>query len=317
MWRVLETFMIKLHLVVVLLLCVSLMPAIAQAKRIVGEHRVKDHRVVKHSVSKRHRVVKRRRVVRQAVRPVVSARAAVAVDLSTGRTLYAKNADRRMPVASLTKLMTAMVVIDSKRSLIRPARITDADVDRIKWSRSRLPVGSLLLRRTMLHIALMSSENRAAFALSRDYAGGRPGFVRAMNLTAKRLHMTHSRFVDPTGLSPHNVSTARDLTRLARAAYRYPTIREYATSHSKLVLGGDGPLEYRNTDPLVYNASWNVGLQKTGFTNEAGHCLIVITTLHGHPTLFVILGAPKPHAHFRDAVTLRNWLLRHPVRVPH
>ncbi|MDR5784400.1 peptidase S11 [Caballeronia sp. LZ065] len=219
-----------------------------------------------------------------------------------------------MPIASLTKLMTAMVVIDSNRSLVRPARITNADVDRLKWSSSRLPVGSLLLRRTMLHIALMSSENRAAFALSRDYPGGRPGFVRAMNRTSKRVRMTHSHFVDPTGLSPHNVSTARDLTRLARAAYHYPKIREYATSHSKLVLGGDGPLEYRNTDPLVYNTAWNVGLQKTGFTNEAGHCLIVITTLRGHPTVFVILGAPKPHAHFQDAITLRNWVLRQAVR---
>jgi serine-type D-Ala-D-Ala endopeptidase (penicillin-binding protein 7) len=305
--------MAKFHILLFVLLCVSFLPALAQAKRVVHHHAVKHHRVVKHHVVKHRRAVKRHRVVRHVARPVVSARAAIALDLTTGRTLYAKNADRQMPIASLTKLMTAMIVIDSKRSLIRPARITDADVDRLKWSRSRLPVGSLLLRRTMLHIALMSSENRAAFALSRDYPGGRPGFVRAMNRTAKRLHMTRSRFVDPTGLSPHNVSTARDLTKLARAAYRYPTIREYATSHSKLVLGGDGPLEYRNTDPLVYNESWNVGLQKTGFTNEAGHCLIVITTVRGHPTLFVILGAPNPHAHVQDAVNLRSWVLRHPV----
>jgi serine-type D-Ala-D-Ala endopeptidase (penicillin-binding protein 7) len=271
--------MVRFHLLLFILLFASFVPAIVQAKRI-------------------------------AARPAVSSRAAIAIDLSTGRTLYQKHADQRVPIASLTKLMTAMIVLDSKRSLIRPARITDADVDRLKWSRSRLPVGSLLLRRTMLHIALMSSENRAAFALSRDYPGGRPGFVRAMNRTAKRLHMTRSHFVDPTGLSPHNVSTARDLTRLARAAYRYPTIRDYATSHQKLVLGGDGPLMYHNTDPLVYRASWRVALQKTGFTNEAGHCLIIITMVRGHPMLLVFLGAPNAHAHFQDAVNVRSWLLK-------
>jgi D-alanyl-D-alanine endopeptidase (penicillin-binding protein 7) len=272
--------MLKVHLFFIVFMVASLAPFIAHAKRVV------------------------------AAEPVLQARAAIAVDLSTGRTLYAKHADARVPIASLTKLLTAMVVLDSKRSLLKPARITDADVDRLKWSRSRLPVGSLLLRKTMLHIALMSSENRAAFALSRDYPGGRAGFVHAMNRTAKRLHMNRSHFVDPTGLSPHNVSTARDLTKLARAAYRYPTIREYATSHHKLVLGGAGPLMYRNTDPLVYRAAWDVGLQKTGFTNEAGHCLIVVAQVHGRPTLFVILGAPGEHAHFQDAVKLRSWLLK-------
>ncbi|MDR5815757.1 MULTISPECIES: serine hydrolase [unclassified Caballeronia] len=271
--------MIRFHLVFFIFLFASLVPLIAHAKRAVSK-------------------------------PLVHARAAIAVDLATGRTLYARHADRRLPIASLTKLLTAMVVLDSKRSLIKPARITDADVDRLKWSRSRLPVGSLLLRRTMLHIALMSSENRAAFALSRDYPGGRPGFVRAMNRTAKRLHMQRSHFVDPTGLSPHNVSTARDLTKLARAAYRYSTIRDYATSHHKLVLGGAGPLMYRNTDPLVYNAAWRVGLQKTGFTNEAGHCLIVIAPVHGRQVVFVILGAPDAHAHVQDAVNLRSWLMK-------
>jgi D-alanyl-D-alanine endopeptidase (penicillin-binding protein 7) len=268
---------LKLHLFLSLLLLASLMPAIAHAKR-------------------------------AALKPAVQARAALVIDMTTGRALYSKHADERRPIASLTKLLTAMVALDSKRPMIKPLRVTDADVDRLKWSRSRLPVHSLLLRSTLLHIALMSSENRAAFALSRDYPGGRPAFVRAMNRTAKRLHMTRSRFVDPTGLSPHNVSTARDLTRLVRAAYRYPVIRRYSTAHRKLVLGGDGPLMYRNTDPLVHRSSWHVGLQKTGFTNEAGHCLIVVTLLRGHPVLIVLLGAPNAQAHFQDAVVLRHWL---------
>ncbi|CAG9207290.1 D-alanyl-D-alanine endopeptidase [Paraburkholderia sabiae] len=269
--------MLKLHLFLTLLLIASLVPAIAHAKRVF--------------------------------KPAVQARAAIVVDMATGRTLYSKHADERRPIASLTKLLTAMVVLDSKRSLIKPLRVTDADVDRVKWSRSRLPVRSLLLRSTLLHIALMSSENRAAFALSRDYPGGRPGFVRAMNRTAKRLHMSHSHFVDPTGLSPRNVSTARDLTRLVRAAYRYPVIRRYSTAHEKLVLGGDGPLMYRNTDPLVHRASWHVGLQKTGFTNEAGHCLIVVTSVRGHAVLIVLLGDPDAQSHFQDAVDLRRWLV--------
>ena len=242
-------------------------------------------------------------------RPALAAHAALVMDLTTGKTLFAKHADEQLPIASLTKLLTAVVVLDSRRSLLRPARITNDDVDRLKWSRSRLPVGSLLLRKTMLHIALMSSENRAAFALSRDYPGGRRGFVRAMNRTARRLHMKHSRFVDPTGLSPRNVSTARDLARLARAAYRYRTIRKYSTSHGQLVLGAAGPLMYHNTDPLVRRTSWHIGLQKTGFTTEAGHCLILITKVRTHTMLFVLLGDPTPTAHFQDAVELRRWLL--------
>ncbi|GAB5101137.1 serine hydrolase [Caballeronia sp. HLA56] len=299
--------MAKFHLFLFVLLLASFFPAAVQAKRIVqhiARHHINKHHLSGQHVGKQHVRKKRNH------QPLVRSRAAVALDLTTGRTLYAKKADRRMPIASLTKLMTAMVVINSDRSLIKPARITDADVDHLKGSSSRLPVGSLLLRRTMLHIALMSSENRAAFALSRDYPGGRKGFVHAMNLTASNLQMRHTRFVDPTGLSPHNVSTARDLTRLARAAYAYPTIREYATSHEKLVLGGDGPLMYHNTDPLVYDASWNVRLQKTGFTNEAGHCLIIVTMVSGHPTLLVLLGAPDSRAHFNDAAALRSWLLR-------
>jgi D-alanyl-D-alanine endopeptidase (penicillin-binding protein 7) len=301
---------IKLHILITVLLLASLVPAVVQAKH--AAHHIAKHRGVKSHVVKKKR---NQRLIkgRSLHQPKVMSRAVVAVDLQTQRTLYAKQADRPMPIASLTKLMTAMIVLDSKRSLIKPSRITDADVDRLKWSSSRLPVGSLLLRRTMLHIALMSSENRAAFALSRDFPGGRTRFVEAMNRKAQRLRMTHSHFVDPTGLSPRNVSTARDLARLARAAYRYPVIREYATSREKLVLGGDGPLMYHNTDPLVYSRSWNVLLQKTGFTNEAGHCLIIITMIRGRPTLFVLLGAPDSHAHFQDAATLRSWLLRQPA----
>lgn len=289
------------------MLLMMIVPAMAHAKR--AAH--------KPAATHKHASTHAKRV---AFRPAVRARAATVIDMNTGKTVYAKNPDAPMPLASLTKLLTAIVVLDSKRSLHTPQRVTDADVDRLKWSRSRLPVRSLLLRSTLLHIALMSSENRAAFALSRDYSGGRAGFVAAMNRTAHRLHMSRSHFVDPTGLSPHNVSTARDLTRLARAAYRYPQIRQYSTGHQKLVLGGGGPLIYRNTDPLVYRASWQVGLQKTGFTNEAGHCLIVVTPVHGHRMLIVLLGDPDAQSHVQDAVDLRRWLmvaLHHPAARAH
>lgn len=241
-------------------------------------------------------------------RPAVRARAAFAVDLDSGKVLYAKHADRAQPIASLTKLMTAMVSLDSKPSMLAPIKIRSADVDRLKWSRSRLPVGSILMRRTLLHIALMSSENRAASALSRKYPGGRRAFVRAMNRKAHRLGMRRSRFVDPTGLSPRNVSTARDVARMARAAYRYRAIRRYSTDRQTRVLGGNGPLLYRNSDALIHARYWPIALQKTGFINEAGHCLVVLTPVHGHRVLMVLLGAPDRYAHFQDAVTLRRWI---------
>jgi D-alanyl-D-alanine endopeptidase (penicillin-binding protein 7) len=239
--------------------------------------------------------------------PVLQARAAVMIDLTTGQRLLAKQANLRLPIASVTKLMTAMVVLDAKQSMIRPLRVTPDDVDRLKWSTSRLPVGSLLFRRSLLRIALMSSENRAAFALSRYYPGKRPGFVRAMNRKARRLGMRATHFVDPTGLSPHNVSTAENVSRMARAAYRYTLIRRYTTRHQHSVLGGDGILMYRNTDPLVFYRTWHVKMQKTGFINEAGHCLVVITPIRGHLILMVLLGEPNDHAPTEDAARLRSW----------
>ncbi|WP_235838069.1 serine hydrolase [Chitinasiproducens palmae] len=244
-------------------------------------------------------------------RPALTSRAAFVVDMNSGRTLYAKNADRVYPLASLTKLMTGMVALDAKPTMFAPLKVTNDDVDRLKWSKSRLPVGSILMRRTLLHIALMSSENRAASALSRHYPGKRPAFVRAMNRKAKRLKMTRTRFVDPTGLSPRNVSTARDVAKMARAAYRYRTIRRYSTDKQQRVLGGNGPLLYRNSDALIHaHPSWRIGLQKTGFTNEAGHCLVLAMPVRGHDYLIVLLGAPGQYAHFQDAITLRRWLGR-------
>jgi len=224
--------------------------------------------------------------------------------------LAEKQADRVMPIASISKLMTAVVSLDTRRSLNEPLNVTVQDQDFDKFTGSRLTVGSVLPRGDMLHIALMSSENRAAAALSRDYAGGRPSFVAAMNAKARALGMRHTRFVNGTGLSPQNVSTARDLARLVAAASRYPLIRAYSTDRDQLVFPG-GPrtrLSYHNSNALVRGGDRSIVLQKTGFINEAGHCVVVRMIVHGRPIDIVVLGAPGPRDHIADVITIRRWL---------
>ena len=206
--------------------------------------------------------------------------------------------------------MTAVVSLDARRSLNEPLNVTVQDQDFDKFTGSRLSVGSVLPRDDMLHIALMSSENRAAAALSRDYSGGRPSFVAAMNAKARALGMRHTRFVNGTGLSPQNVSTARDLARLVAAASRYPLIRAYSTDRDQLVFPG-GPrtrLNYHNSNALVRGGDRSIVLQKTGFINEAGHCVVVRMIVHGRPTDIVVLGAPGPRDHIADVITIRRWL---------
>ncbi|GAA5242510.1 hypothetical protein BMMON2_53320 [Burkholderia mallei] len=166
----------------------------------------------------------------------------------------------------------------------------------------------MLSRRDMLHIALMSSENRAAAALSRDYPGGRPAFVAAMNRKARTLGMKRTHFVNATGLSPRNVSTARDLSRLVAAASRYPRIKTFSTATSKTVFPGRGQLRYVNSDALVRAGDSSIVLQKTGFINEAGHCVVLRYAVRGRPVDIVLLGAPGPHDHVADAAKIRRWL---------
>lgn len=235
-------------------------------------------------------------------------RAVYVVDNRTHKVLIAKNADQVRPIASISKLMTAVVALDAHRALAGRLTVIPADRDFDKFTGSRLKVGSMLSRRDMLHIALMSSENRAAAALSRDYAGGRPRFVAAMNAKARALGMLHTSFVNPTGLSPHNVSTARDLARLVAAADRYALIRAFSTDHSQIVAPGHGRLVYHNSNPLVRAGSTPIVLQKTGFINEAGHCVVMRMRIHGHPVTVVLLGAPGPRDHIADALRIRHWL---------
>ncbi|MGK2695911.1 D-alanyl-D-alanine endopeptidase [Serratia surfactantfaciens] len=236
------------------------------------------------------------------------AKSVLVVNQRTGKTLYQKQPNRVLPIASLTKLMTAMVTLDSKRPLGNRMRVTPADRDLLKKTHSRLTIGSVLSRRDMLHIALMSSENRAAAALSRNYPGGRRAFVVKMNQKARAIGMKRARFYDPTGLTPRNVATARDLLQMVNHAYRYQTIRRFSTDRQRVVFPGRGQLVYRSSNGLINNAAWKIQLQKTGFTNEAGHCLVMRTTIKGQPIVMILLGARSPYGHYSDAIRLKAWL---------
>jgi len=233
---------------------------------------------------------------------------AYVVDQNTLEPLFDKNSRAVVPIASISKLMTAMVVLDSKAPLDQRIEVTDEDRDFDKNTGSRLSVGSVLSREDMLHIALMASENRAAAALSRYYPGGRPAFIAAMNAKAKQLGMTDTHFENSTGLTPHNVSTARDLVKMVNAAYQYPLIRKFSTDRSYDVFTGKRTLAYNSTNALVRNASWDIGLQKTGFINEAGECLVMQATVHGRPTIMVLLDSTGKYSRFADASRLRAWL---------
>ncbi|ORJ20708.1 peptidase S11 [Rouxiella silvae] len=241
--------------------------------------------------------------------PRMLSRSVLVLNASNGRVLYQKNTARAYPMASLTKLMTAMVVLDSKQSLSQLITVTSADRDLLKHTHSRLTIGSTLSRRDMLHIALMSSENRAAAALSRYYPGGRRAFVRQMNRKAKAYGMRNTHFYDPTGLTPRNTSSAHDLAIMAKHAYRYALIRQLSTDKRYVVHPGRGQLVYRSSDGLINNKTWNIVLQKTGFTDQAGHCLIVYTRIKGQDVLMIIAGGPRRYSHYHDALGLKAWLM--------
>jgi D-alanyl-D-alanine endopeptidase (penicillin-binding protein 7) len=233
---------------------------------------------------------------------------AYVVDQNTSETLFDKNSRAVVPIASITKLMTAMVVLDSKAPLTEEIDVTDEDRDYEKYTGSRLSVGSELNREDMLHIALMASENRAAAALSRYYPNGRPGFIAAMNAKARMLGMTDTHFENSTGLTSLNVSSARDLVKMVNAAYQYPLIRKFSTDRSYDVFTGKRNLAYNSTNALIRNPSWDIGLQKTGFINEAGECLVMQTTINGRPVVIILLDSSGKYSRFADAGRLRGFL---------
>jgi D-alanyl-D-alanine endopeptidase (penicillin-binding protein 7) len=233
---------------------------------------------------------------------------ALVLDQNSSEVLLDKNSQIALPIASLTKLMTSMVVVESKQDMNEVLTVTDDDIDREKHSGSRLRIGSQLTRADMLHIALMSSENRAASALGRSYPGGLPAFVLAMNAKAKALGMTETHYVDSTGLSHLNVASARDLSRLVMAAYQHPVIRQYSTDSKYVVEPGGRPLQYSTSNHLVENPEWQIGLQKTGYINEAGRCMVMQTTIDGRQIVMVFLDSRGKYSRQADADRVRKWL---------
>ncbi len=235
---------------------------------------------------------------------------ALIINQNSGEIIYAKNTNQPTPIASITKLMTAMVMLDAKQSLDDEIYVSDEDVDYLKGTRSRLSVGSKLSRSDMLQLALMASENRAASALAHNYPGGRIAFVKAMNFKAYELGLKNTHFADPTGLDSENVSTAEDLAKMVQAAYQYPEIRLATTSpsHEVYVEGREYPVSFVNTNGLVRGGEWQIGLSKTGFINEAGRCLVMQATIAGEPMILVLLDSNGKLSRIGDANRIRKWV---------
>ncbi|WP_338525335.1 D-alanyl-D-alanine endopeptidase [Pseudomonas batumici] len=240
----------------------------------------------------------------------IASGSALVIDLQTNQPLYSSNPDVVVPIASVTKLMTAMVVLDAKLPMDQYISVNIADTPEMKGVFSRVKLNSELSRKEMMLIALMSSENRAAASLAHHYPGGYAAFIAAMNAKARSLGMLHTHYVEPTGLSIHNVSTARDLSKLLMAARHYPMLSELSTTKEKTVAfrKPNYTLGFHNTDHLVNKANWDIKITKTGFTNQAGHCLVLVTSMGGRPVALVILDAFGKYTHFADASRIRNWI---------
>lgn len=241
---------------------------------------------------------------------------ALVVDRDTHEVLFSKNPDAVLPIASITKLMTALVVIDAGQSLQDPLTIASEDIDTEKGSSSRLAVGTTLSRGEMLQLALMSSENRAANALGRHYPGGLPAFVSAMNAKAGLLGMHATSFVEPTGLSSANRSSAQDLAMLVRAASERPLIRELSTTREAAIDVGQRHLQYRNTNALVRDPDWAIALQKTGYIREAGRCVVMLAEMAGRKLIMVLLDSTGSYARTADANRLREFLAEGAADLP-
>jgi serine-type D-Ala-D-Ala endopeptidase (penicillin-binding protein 7) len=240
---------------------------------------------------------------------------ALVVDVTDHKVLYARKADGQRPIASITKLMTTLVVSEAKQPLDQVLQVTDADRSR---EPSRLAVGTRLTRAQLFHLALMASENRAAHALARNYPGGLAACISAMNAKARALGMTHTHFLEPTGLSSEDTSTPEDLAKLVMAAAQSPVIRLYSTSSGYTIRSGRRMVAYHNTDLLVKRASWHIVVQKTGFTNPAGHCLVMQAVIDHRTVVMVLLNSWGKYTRVADARRVRQWteaqLTRHTVR---
>jgi D-alanyl-D-alanine endopeptidase (penicillin-binding protein 7) len=259
----------------------------------------------KHSASKDAKV---RSEVKAALGPEIRSAAALVVDGKTGEVIFGRKPGLVTPIASVTKLMTALVVLDALQPLDEVIEITAEDRWKGKGAFSRLAIGTKLTRGDLLRLALMASENRAARTLGRNYPGGMAAFVRTMNLKARVLGMTQTKFADPSGLSSDNVSSAKDLVKLVSAASRDETIREYSTLRSHDVRIGKQMFTYRNTNLLVGKPDWEILVQKTGFTNDAGECLVMQTLFEDRPVVIVLLNSFGKLTRTADARRIRRWM---------
>jgi len=239
---------------------------------------------------------------------------AIVVSDDTGQVLLSKGADAIVPIASLTKLMTAMVVLDSKPDMDAAISIQASDVDLLKHSKSHVPVGTTLRRKEIFELALMSSDNRAAAALARTYPGSTVAFLQAVQVKIKALGLKETTIKEPTGLSPENTSSASDLAKMAQAAARYPQIASITTDKSEVIRMNGRSFTVHNTNSLVGATGWDVLLSKTGFTNEAGHCLIMRVKQAGSHATLVLLNAGANAVRLRDALQIRQYLTR--LRAP-
>jgi len=243
-----------------------------------------------------------------ALSPKLKSSSVLIIDPSDSSVLYSRNSDVAAPIASITKLMTALVVLDAHQPMGEWLEITRAETELPKTNISRLTVGTVLTRGDLMHLALMSSENRAAHALGTYYPGGVPALVRAMNAKARALGMINAHFDDPTGLSSENVASPEDLSKLVIAASRNATIREYSTDKSYTVRVHRRLVEFRNTDNLVANPAWNIIVQKTGYISEAGKCLVMEAKIEGRNVVIVLLDSLGKYTRVADAKRVKSWM---------
>ncbi len=268
---------------VVLRKAAPVLPAVPTFGQVAGLHQVDDPLSLKSSV-------------------------AYVLDQDTNEVLFSKNPQAVLPIASITKLMTALVVVEAGLSLDDKITVTDEDIDTEKFTRSRLAVGTTLTRGDMLHLALMASENRAAHALGRSYPGGLEAFVAAMNAKAQMLGMSDTHYVEPTGLSSRNQSSAADLAKLVATTSQVPLLRDLSTSREARVALGKRLVQFRSTNGLLSNPLWDIGLQKTGFINEAGKCLVMQARMAGRKLIMVFLDSSGKASRIADAERMRKWL---------
>jgi D-alanyl-D-alanine endopeptidase (penicillin-binding protein 7) len=245
---------------------------------------------------------------RASAEPVLRSSAALVLDTTHASVLYSRRSGVAMPIASITKLMTSLVVSEAAQPLDEMLTVTDDDRSLGKGSASRLAPGTRLTRGDLMHLALMSSENRAAHALGRNYPGGVAACVIAMNAKARALGMTSAHFVEPTGLSDENVASSEDLSKLVMAAAQVPAIREYSTDSDYVVQVGRRMVQFRNTDSLVNKADWNIVVQKTGYISEAGRCLVMQTVIEDRTVVIVLLNSFGKRTRVADARRIRKWM---------